>query len=91
MHLWIRAVALLIYGGQHPIEHKSSLDEGHPTTSDPSAIHLQNYQLLVFLPIGIAQSKIHFGGSQNSNRTDRELRIVRFWQNEVEGIGILWI
>ncbi len=77
MRLWIHAVALLIYGGQHPIEHKSPLDEGHPTTSDPSAIHLQNYQLVIQLPIGIARSKIH--------RIYR-LYIVLFTRNQINSL-----
>ena len=59
MHSWIRGVALLIYGGQHHIEHDSPLEHGHPTTSDPSTILLREYQLVLKVPIGTARSKIH--------------------------------
>ncbi len=59
MHSWIRGVALLIYGGQHHIEHDSPLEHGHPTTSDPSTILLREYQLVLKVPIGTAPSKIH--------------------------------
>ena len=59
MHSWIRGVALLIYGGQHHIEHYLPLKQGHPTTSDPSTILLREYQLVLKVPIGTAPSKIH--------------------------------
>jgi hypothetical protein len=58
MHSWIRGVALLIYGGQHHIEHDLPLEHGHPTTSDPSMILLREYQLVLKVPIGTARSKI---------------------------------
>jgi hypothetical protein len=58
MHSWIRGVALLIYGGQHHIEHYLPLEQGHPTTSDPSTILLREYQLVLKVPIGTAPSKI---------------------------------
>ena len=55
---WIRGVALLIYGGQDHIEHYLPLEQGHPTTSDPSTILLREYQLVLKVPIGTAPSKI---------------------------------
>ena len=67
MHSWIRGVALLIYGGQHHIEHYCSLEHGHLTTSDPSMILLREYQLVLKVPIGTARSKIQVQVYQHYN------------------------